>query len=94
MLKHNNNALLNGEKGGELNLLKSSNDNSVLAFTREKYKDKIIAVFNLSDKKIEFVLEEENLRGTYKNFFTGKIETFSNKEIFNLKSWDYRVFVK
>jgi glycosidase len=93
-LKINNKALLNGVKASELNLLKSSIDHSVFTFTREKNKDKIFAVFNLSNKNIEFDLEGENLSGTYKNFFAGKIDTFSENENFNLNSWGYNVFVK
>ena len=93
-LKKNNDALLNGESGGEVIQVRSSDDNSIFAFTRTMNKDKIFAVFNFSDKGIDFSLEGETIMGAYKNYFTGKIETFKNKESFNLAPWGYKVFVK
>jgi glycosidase len=93
-LKKNNDALLNGERGGELIQVRSSDDNSIFAFTRTMNKDKIFTVFNFSDKDIDFSLEGETIMGIYKNYFTGKIETFKNKESFKLAPWGYKVFVK
>ena len=93
-LKNNNDALLNGERGGKITWVNSTDKKNILAFTRTKNKDKIFAIFNFSDKKVEFQLDGETINGTYKNYFTGKVETFSNKEKFNLESWEFKVFVK
>jgi len=93
-LKNNNDALLNGEKGGKIVWVNSTDKSKILAFTRSKNKDKIFAIFNFSDKAAEFVLDAESMSGTYKNYFTGKVKTFSNKEKFNLKAREFRVFVK
>jgi len=93
-LKNNNDALLNGERGGKIACVSSTDKKNILAFTRAKNKDKIFAIFNFSDKEDEFELEGETIMGAYKNYFTGKIETFSDKETFKFHPWEYRVYVK
>jgi 1,4-alpha-glucan branching enzyme len=93
-LKDNNDALLNGESGGKIVWVNSSDKKNILSFTREKNKDKIFAIFNFSEKKIEFDLDGETIGGTYKNYLTGKIEFFSNYERFNLEPWKFKIFVK
>jgi glycosidase len=93
-LKKNNKALRNGEQGGELNYIESSDEKNIFAFTRSAEKDKILAIFNLSNKPVEVELTAEALQGNYKNYFTGKLESFSIKESFNLQPWEYRVYTK
>ncbi len=93
-LKNNNTALLNGERGGEIAWVNSTDKKNILAFTRAKNKDEIFAIFNFSDEEVEFELDGESISGTYKNYFTGKVETFSTKEKFDLESWEFKVFVK
>ena len=93
-LKKNNDALLNGESGGIIAWANSTDTKNILAFTRAKNKDKIFAIFNFSDKEVEFELDGETISGIYKNYFTGKIETFSDKETFKFHPWEYRVYMK
>jgi cyclomaltodextrinase len=93
-LKKNNKALRNGEQGGEINYIESSDEENTFAFTRSSEKDKILAIFNLSNKPVEVELTAETLQGNYKNYFTGKLESFSIKESFNLQPWEYRVYTK
>jgi len=93
-LKSNNDALLNGINGGKIEWVNSTAKESILAFTRAKNENKILAIFNFSEKEIEFKLDVEMISGTYKNYFTGKVEAFLNKENFNLEPWSYKVFVK
>ena len=93
-LKKENKALLNGERGGEMVFLKSSDEENIFAFTRSSGKDKVLAVFNLSEHPIELDLIGESLQGSYKNLFTGKLESFLSKESFRLNAWDYRVYTR
>ena len=93
-LKKNNKALRNGEQGGELNYIESSDEKNIFAFTRSSEKDKLLTIFNLSNKPVEVELTAEALQGNYKNYFTGKLESFSIKESFNLQPWEYRVYTK
>ncbi|HEY6437823.1 MAG TPA: alpha-amylase family glycosyl hydrolase [Ignavibacteriaceae bacterium] len=93
-LKKDNKALRNGDQGGKMTFLQSSNKENIFAFTRSTEGDKILAIFNLSDKPFEFELTGESLQGSYKNYFTGKLESFVSSETFNLKPWEYRIFTK
>ena len=93
-LKKSNDALLCGNRGGELIMLSSSNDTSVFAFTRTGEKNKIFAVFNFSDQKVDCTLQGNSMIGNYRNFFTGKVETFSSEESFKLEPWRYKLFTR
>jgi len=93
-LKINNKALRNGEPGGGLVFIKTTDEKNIFAFSRSAEGDKILAVFNLSKNTIEFDLMGETLRGSYKNLFTGKLESFKSKETFKLNPWEYRVYTK
>jgi len=93
-LKRNYKALQNGNKGGVVNYIEASDYESIFAFTRNSDKDKILAVFNLSNKTVNVDLMGETLQGSYKNFFTGKLETFLAKESTQLNPWEYRIYIK
>ena len=93
-LKKNSKALQNGEQGGEVIYIQNSDEENIFAFTRSSEKDKVLAIFNLSNKHVEVELTAESFQGSYKNFMTGKLETFSSKESFNLNPWEYRVYTK
>ncbi|MCW8803332.1 MAG: alpha-amylase family glycosyl hydrolase [Ignavibacteriaceae bacterium] len=93
-LKKNNKALRNGEQGGELIYINSPEGINTFAFARSSEEDKVLALFNLSNKPVEVELTGESLQGNYKNYFTGKLESFSSKEPFNLTHWEYRIYIK
>ncbi len=93
-LKKNNKTLQNGEHGGELIYLQSSDEKNIFAFSRSLEKDKVLTIFNLSGKAVEFDLTGETLQGSYKNYFTGRLESFLSKETFKLNPWEYRVYTK
>jgi glycosidase len=93
-LKKENKALQNGEHGGEVIYIKNTDEENIFAFTRSSEKDKVLAIFNLSSKAVEFDLTGENLQGSYKNYFTGRLESFLSKESFKLKPWEYRIYTK
>lgn len=90
--KEKNPALWNGEKGGEMIPIKSS-DERVFAFVREKDSSKVFAVFNLSNKKVRTQLESNLIKGEYTNLFTGDKMKIKSKELLKLLPWEYRVFV-
>lgn len=52
--KKHNKSLYNGINGGDLKFIDTSSPENVLAFEREKDGDKILAIFNLSNKAIDF----------------------------------------
>ena len=93
-LKKNNKALWNGTFGGKMIRIPTSNDEAVFAFTREKDSDKILAIYNFTDKEQNIVLSGENYVGSYIDIFNGKQKSFSANEEIELESWGYFVFEK
>jgi cyclomaltodextrinase / maltogenic alpha-amylase / neopullulanase len=93
-LKKQNKAIWNGEAGGMMVRLKSSNDKNIFSFTREKDEDKVIAFFNLSTTKYSFTIDDELLVGDYTNLFTDEKVELKKTESFNLESWEYIVLTK
>jgi len=93
-LKLKNKALLNGNDGGDVFRIPSTNDKAVYAFVREKENDKILVILNLSDKSQGVTLTGGEMKGKYKDLFTKEKITVKAKHDFELAPWDYRVYVK
>lgn len=93
-LKLKNKALLNGNEGGDVVRITSTNDKAVYAFARVKDKDKVLVVLNLSDKSQDVILNVEDLKGKYKDLFTNEKVPIKAKQDFKLEPWDFKVFVK
>ncbi len=93
-LKKTNKALRNGSAGGKLVRIPTSDDKAIFAFTREKDGNKVVALFNLSDKetKVEFV--NNNIAGNYTNLFTNENKSLSGNDSFEMKPWEYLVLYK
>lgn len=93
-LKKSNNALFNGVRGGKLIDIKTNKDTIVYSFSREKMKDKIFVIFNMSNKPIDVSLSSNKMAGRYKELFTGKSIKLKNSASIKLEPWGYKVFVK
>lgn len=93
-LKHENQALWNGEYGGKMTVLKTGKPRSVFAFARDKGEQAVITVTNLSPEKQDVEIRVKRFTGTYLDLFSGSsIELGSSFKI-TLAPWEYRVFVK
>jgi glycosidase len=86
-------ALQSGEKGSKLQLLSSPDDKNIFAFIRESGSEKVICVFNLSKESRNTSLNSRLIKGKYKNLFTGEKVTLNQVTSFELKPWEYKVFV-
>ena len=87
-LKKENQALWNGEFGGDLVRIPTSADDKIFAFVREKEGNKIISVFNLSAEKIDFTINYDVSNESF-------IDIFSNSALTNnlsFDAWGYMVF--
>ena len=91
-LKERNKALWNGSEGGLMEILPLENDSVVLAFTRQKDTDRILALFNFSKEKQEVKLRNFGWPGNYTDVFTGDELTVRKRALFKLEPWDYRIF--
>jgi glycosidase len=93
-LKKNNKALWNGIAGGEMNIIKSSDEKNIFSFVRVKDGDKVVAIFNLSPDKKRFSIESDKLTGAYTNLFTNEKVEFKSIENFELDGRGYMVLEK
>lgn len=93
-LKRNNSVLAAGEKGADIFRIKSSNDSSIFAFTRKNDKEKIFAVFNLSNKERKFSFVGDEYIDTYSDFMTNTDKSFKKGEEISLKPWEFHIYLK
>ena len=89
LLKKEHPALWNGNEGGSMERINSTDDNAVFAFLRQKDNDKIIVVLNLSpkDKDIELNIDKNN---NFKDIFT---KNTLDSTHFIMKPWEFRVYI-
>ena len=90
-LKKNNKALWNLNYGGDFKILKNSNPESVFVFLRTKENNKVLSLFNFSDKEQIFKVIDD-ISGNFSVFFGEKIAISKNAD-YKLKPWGYAVLV-
>lgn len=90
-LKHQNQALWNGEHGGAPVKILTGKENEVYAFYREKNGDRVIVVLNFSANNQEITLKLPELTGTYQNVFAGSTMAVSKDATITLGPWEYLV---
>ena len=91
-LKKDNQALWNGNYGGNIEIISSREDSLGFSFIRRKHENKVISIFNLSNKKIELELNSANLRGIYNSVFTNDEKIFNENEILELDPWQFYIY--
>ncbi|WP_207632619.1 alpha-amylase family glycosyl hydrolase [Foetidibacter luteolus] len=72
--------------------LKSSKDEAIYAYLRQKGDDTIMVLLNLSNQKQTFSLNGEP-EGSPENLFLGKPENIEAEQDFTLEPWGYAVYV-
>ncbi|KPL16526.1 MAG: alpha-amylase [Bacteroides sp. SM23_62] len=93
-LKKDNIALWNGEFGGPMEMIKTSRNLKIFAFSREKDVNKVLTFLNLSSKAVKIKPEMHNLEGSFMNAFTGERVDVPFADSLRLEAWDYLVLVK
>ncbi len=91
-LKRRNRALWNGEAGGALERVRTSDDGAIFACVRRKHGDGVFAVFNLSDVERAVTLEGRAYAGRYREVFRGDEVTFSADAEMVIEAWGYRLY--
>jgi len=90
-LKKDNKALWNLNYGGDFVILKNTNPESVLTFIRQKDENKVLCLFNFSEKEQSFKMNDE-ISGNFNNYLGEKI-TLNKENNYKLKPWCYAVLV-
>jgi len=91
-LKQSNQALLNGDRGGQMQRLSTSADEAVYAFIRQKNEDKVLVILNLSPEQVSVRISDADLAGTYTHLFTGTEVTYTSGVELILEPWEYNVY--
>jgi 1,4-alpha-glucan branching enzyme len=92
-LKHSNQALWNGEFGGEYISVKTDNE-AVVAFTRTKNNQSVLVILNLSASPHDVTLRGDAYAGDYNDVFGNKKITMRDNHQLRLEAWEYRVYEK
>lgn len=93
-LKHQNQALWNGDWGGNMIPVPTDQPKSVFSFARVKNDDKIFAVFNFSNKVQQVTFNETIQLGSYKEWFSKADVLIDKGYVETLAPFAYKLFVK
>ncbi|MCW9064834.1 MAG: alpha-amylase family glycosyl hydrolase [Ignavibacteriaceae bacterium] len=91
-LKKVNKALWNGDRGGQLQRILTTNNPAIFAFFREKEEDRVFEVFNLTNSEQTFTLLDSLYSGKYRNAFANDSIYFSGNTVMTLPAWGYKVY--
>jgi glycosidase len=91
---HENPALWNGEFGGPVKRLKTSSDDVLYCFTRQKDGNEVVVLLNFSDKpqKVDFV--DDVTQTELHSIFNNQLFSIYSKGGVPLPAHGYQVFVK
>ena len=90
-LKHKNQALWNGNYGGEFIEIETNQPDKIFAYSREKNGDKVVVVLNLSQDEVVFSFSSNlELTGFNDLFSANNGDRLANTEI-SMPAWDYIV---
>ena len=90
-LKQANRALWNGDSGGAVERVKTSNDGAVFAFVRKRGDDRVLVEANLSQRTQKVELRGKSFAGAYTDVFTNKPTSLGDGTWVKLEPWTYRV---
>ncbi|OWK74323.1 alpha-amlyase [Flavobacteriaceae bacterium JJC] len=90
-LKHQNQALWNGSRGGEMVRIMNDQPDQVISFVREKNGDKVLTFINLSKENVNVKCDTSLDPGVYENHFTGRSQQVLQKMTLAMEPWEYVV---
>ena len=93
-LKRDNTALWNATWGARMVRVPNDALESVLSFVRENERDKVFAVFNLSERRQTVSFPEGLHHGAYIDALSGEAMTFDDGTELELERWGFRIFVR
>ena len=93
-LKSLNPALRGGDPEVTTYILKTTDDDSILAYVRKNGKHEVLTVLNLSKKFVDFRIVDDQLNGVFFDAFSSSKRDFSQDKGFSLPVSGYAVFKK
>ncbi len=90
-LKNENHALHGGKEAASYTRLVTSQDDKVLAFSREKHGNKVVFVGNMSKDEVEVKVKTT---GTFTSYMNGEAMELKEEETLKLAPWQYYILIK
>ena len=72
--------------------LTTANDFAIYAFVRQKGKQQVAVILNLSDQPQHFTIKENEIYGSVKDVFTGQKETLNENHVYSMEPWGFLVY--
>jgi glycosidase len=89
-LKSDNPALWNGKAGGELEIIRTNDQESIFCFSRQKANNTVVALFNLSGKSLS-AFAEGGPQGTFHEVMRDKEATLPVRGTL-LQPWEFKIY--
>ncbi len=90
-LKNNNPALHGGKNAASYTRIKTSHDDKVLVFKREKEGNAVLFVANMTKESVKFSLE---YNGKFKDYLTGEPYEGKSGDARSLGAWEYKILIE
>lgn len=91
-MKSNHEVFWNGDFGGALTIVETSQPENVFAFKRSLPETSFVIFTNLTGEVQEFTVQGDAVVGSYKNYFTGEMSDLQNSEPMLLTPNDYLIY--
>jgi len=93
-MKKSNQALWNGCAGGSIEFIPMEEENSLLVFMRERNDNKVLAIFNLSDKMVTSTFSDDKVEGEYINPMNGKRVQIDLNDDIEVDPWEFMILTE
>lgn len=90
-IKKDNQAIWNGNSGGDFVKVETDNPEKVLAFSRTKGISKIFVLINLSNEEQSVGLKNKKAAGSYTDLITGNKVMLNTSNSIDIPAWSYLV---
>ena len=90
-----NPALRAGDTATHTYILKTSEPGRVLAYMRRNGANEVLVVINMSGQSdLHFEILDENVKGFFKNVFSGSPNDFTTERSFEMQGWEFLIYQK
>jgi hypothetical protein len=91
-MKSDHKVFWNGDFGGTLAVVETSQPENVFAFMRKRAETSFLICSNLTGEEQKFTLQGDAFVGSYEDYFTEEKIDLRNSESMSLKPWAYLVY--
>jgi hypothetical protein len=89
--RKSNPALENGQWGAVMHKVENSHPEQLFAWVREEQGNKVVGLFNMSDKPLTATFSDTLPHGTYRDFASGTRVTVGEEYSVELPAWGFRL---